>query len=106
MIFKNQSLNLNYLLSISPLTNEISCDPTLSLLKDNQEFDLVLNSETNSDKYIEYIYYNRKNICDILFDLESNINIERIINKDINNQKLESFLYYLCLLIEENKDIV
>ena len=106
MIFKNQSLNLNYLLSISPLTNEISCDPTLSLLKDNQEFDLVLNSETNSDKYIEYIYYNRKNICDILFDLESNINIKRIINKDINNQKLESFLYYLCLLIEENKDIV
>ena len=106
MKFRNQSLNLNYFLSISHQTNEISLDPTLSLIKDNQEFELVLNSETNREKYFEYIYFNRKNICDILFDLESNINIERIINKDINNQKLEAFLYYLCLLIEENKDIV
>ena len=106
MKFGSQSLNLNYFLSLSHQTNEITIDPTLSLIKDNQDFELVLNSETNCDKYIEYIYSNRKSICDILFDLENNINIERIINKNINNQKLDAFLYYLCLLIEENKDIV
>ena len=105
MKYRNPLLSLNYFLSCSQLKNEISFDPTLSLLKDNQELDLVLSSESNSDTYINYIYFNRKNIYDILFDEESNINIERIIKKDVNSHRLEVFLYYLCLLIEENKDI-
>ena len=106
MKFNNPSLNLNYFLLISKSSNEISFDPTLSLLKTKDEFDLVLRGETNYDNYISYIYYNRKNIFDILFDEESNINIASILNKDINNPKFESFLYYLCLLLEENKDMV
>ena len=106
MKFNNPSLNLNYFLLISKSSNEISFDPTLSLLKTKDEFDLVLRGETNYDYYISYIYYNRKNIFDILFDEESNINIASILNKDINNPKFESFLYYLCLLLEENKDMV
>ena len=106
MKFNNPSLNLNYFLLISKSSNEISFDPTLSLLKTKDEFDLVLRGETNYDNYISYIYYNRKNIFDILFDEENNINIASILNKDINNPKFESFLYYLCLLLEENKDMV
>ena len=106
MKFNNPSLNLNYFSLISKSSNEISFDPTLSLLKTKDEFDLVLRGETNYDNYISYIYYNRKNIFDILFDEENNINIASILNKDINNPKFESFLYYLCLLLEENKDMV
>ena len=106
MKFNNPSLNLNYFSLIFKSSNEISFDPTLSLLKTKDEFDLVLRGETNYDNYISYIYYNRKNIFDILFDEESNINIASILNKDINNPKFESFLYYLCLLLEENKDMV
>jgi hypothetical protein len=40
-----------------------------------------------------------------LFDLEDKISIKSMIN-NLTNNKFEVFLYYLCLLIEENNDIV
>ena len=106
MKFQSVLLNINYFLANSKPINDIVKDPALSLLRRNQEFELVLNQETNYEKYIKYIYVNRKSILDILFDEESKIDIQNIIRKNNYYIKLESFIFYLCLLIEENKDIV
>ena len=107
MKFQSVLLNLNYFLAhCKPIYDIVKDDPTLSLLRRNQEFELVLSQETNYEKYIKYIYVNRKSILAILFDEESKIDIQNIIRKNNYYIKLESFIYYLCLLIEENKDIV
>ena len=106
MKFHSFLLNINYFSVDCKSINDIAKDPALNLLRRNQEFELVLNKETNYQKYIKYIYLNRKSILDILFDEENKIDIQNIILKNKNYNKLESFIYYLCLLIEENKDIV
>ena len=98
------SLN-NYFLQLFHSSNEIMNDPLLTLPQEINDFNLVLDEKDDYEKNIKNIYINRKYIFDDLFDLEEKINIKNMMNNLINN-KFEIFLYYLCLLIEENKDIV
>ena len=96
----------NYFLNKYHSSNEIMNDPSLNLPQEIHDFNLVLNDKNDFDKYIKYIYINKKYFFDVLFDLEEKINIEDISLNNTLNYKFEVFLYYLCLLIEENKDIV
>ena len=98
------SLN-NYFLQLFQTSKEIMNDPLLTLPQEINDFNLVLDEKDDYEKNIKNIYINRKYIFDDLFDLEEKINIKNMMNNLINN-KFEVFLYYLCLLIEENKDIV
>ena len=76
-------------------------DPANSLLFDYSEIDKILNSnDIESQNLSKFIYYNKNNIHNMLFDYEERINI------DSNHQSTAiSFLFYLSLLIRENPDI-
>ena len=109
MRFKKPVIDINYFLVKFLQTNEIIKDPAQSLLRKNQEFNFVLDNETDYLYYIKYIFFNRKAIFAILFDEENKIDIKITIdrdNRDMNFKRLVAFLFYLCLLIEENKDMV
>ena len=106
MRFKKPIIDINYFLVKFLQTNEIIKDPAQSLLRKNQEFNFVLDNETDYIYYIKYIFFNRKAIFAILFDEENKIDIKITINRDMDFKKVIAFLFYLCLLIEENKDMV
>ena len=106
MKFKTSLLLNNYFSDLYHSSNEIMNDPMLILPQEIHDFNLVLNDKDDYEKYIKYIYFNRNHIFDILFDLEDKINIEDMTPNNKLKNKFEVFLYYLCLLIEENKDIV
>ena len=76
-------------------------DPTNSLLFDYSEVDKIVNSnDIESNNLSKFIYYNKNNIHNMLFDYEERININS------NHQSITiSFLFYLSLLIRENPDI-
>ena len=106
MRFKKPVIDINYFLVKFLQTNEIIKDPAQSLLRKNQEFNFVLDNEADYLYYIKYIFFNRKAIFAILFDEENKIDIKITINRDMDFKKVVAFLFYLCLLIEENKDMV
>ena len=106
MKLKNIFSSFSYFLRVFGSSSEITNDPTLSLLNENQEFEVGLKDKLDYVEYIKYIYINRKYFFAILFDLEEKINISDTILDNKSNNKLFFFLFYLYLLIEENKDIV
>ena len=71
----------------------------LKLLSNYDEVLIIINS--NKKHLIDFLYFNRNNIHEILYKEEKVINIE--INE--NNRNL-SYYFYLSLLITENKDII
>ena len=73
-------------------------DPTFKLINNFSEINTLLNN--NSDKF-KFIYFNKTKIKQILYDCEKDI----IIDSD----KIENTLYnlfYLSLLVTENKEII
>jgi len=73
-------------------------DPTFKLINNFSEINTLLNN--NSDKF-KFIYFNKTKIKQILYDCEKEI----IIDSD----KIENTLYnlfYLSLLVTENKEII
>ena len=76
-------------------------DPANSLLFDYSEIEKILNSnDIKNNNLSKFLYFNKNNIHNMLFDNEEKINI------DSNHQSTSiPFLFYLSLLIRENPDI-
>ena len=106
MNYKNSLMKFNYFSHNIPIVKTDKPTPTLNLSKENLEYELDLSKIINCEEYIKYIYINRKYIFDMLFDLEEKICIKGNVENNIANNKIIYFLYYLCLLIEENKDMI
>ena len=98
LLIPNEKENLTnkistcYKISTFPNTN-------LKLLSNYDEILKIMNSKKKD--LIDFLYFNRNNIHEILYKEEKIINIE--INE--NNRNL-SYYFYLSLLISENKDII
>ena len=77
-------------------------DPIKSLLFDYSELEkLIISNLIENNNFSKFLYYNKNNIHNILFDNEEKITI------DANNKGTEiSFLFYLSLLIIDNPDIL
>ena len=106
MNFKNSLMKYNYFSYNIPNIITAYPSPALNMSQENLEFELDLSKKTNCEEYIKYIYINRKYLFDMLFDLEEKICIKGNVENNIANNKIIYFLYYLCLLIEENKDMI
>ena len=100
--------DLNYFISVDKsISYVLKNDPSLSLFQNEL---LVKNinkkNQLKPEEFIKYIYFNSKTILDNLFDTEEKINIEDMITINETNKNLEQFLFYLCILIQENRDMV
>ena len=95
-------IELNYQQSIREpfeIIEENKNDPIFKLLTEYDEIQQIINS--NKDNLMNFLYLNKKTIHRILYDNDEIITIE---NNMINNKL--SYLIYLFLLIEDEKEIV
>ena len=88
-------LNLDYLVSIISLV-KIKDDPISNLLVDYSEIKHVLYLEN----YVKALFYNKKNIHQILYDNDVIIEIKDSMTNDLKTN------FYLVLLIRDNQDII
>ena len=103
IIDRNMSLKITlcYLATLCHPLEKI--DPINSLIYNFPEITSVINSNNNNNnnELTKFLYFNKNNIHNILFDNEERINL----NQNQQNTSI-SFLFYLSLLINDNPDIV
>ena len=89
-------LKAKYLLKV----NKLNEDPLTKLVTNYTELEIYL--KLNNINLFKNLYLNIKNLNDILYDAEKNIEIEK---QYYNDQSLSQY-FYLIMLINKNKNII
>ena len=104
-IFPRSHKDLSFKLLLSYFTTifnpQEKTDPIFSLIYTFSELiSIIISNDINKDFLTKFLYFNKKNAHNILYDNEEII----LINKTIERYTL-TFLFYLSLLIRDNPDL-
>ena len=99
LLEKKEKIPLKIIIYDNIILNELSQINDLKLFSNFSDITKFLNMDIKNE--IFFLYLNRKNINEILYDEEDFVNIK--ISKDNINLK---YYFFLSLLITENKDTI